>query len=409
MTESEYENFMVFELLNSGERQRLDTNETDLRTILDPEQVFVIVKEEIRRIYIWKGGKSAVRKRFISSRVASKLQEELVKEAAFHRCKIVSVDQGDEPEEFLKSFNLTSMEVTERLADMRYVRNIDKDPSTLRGRVVESTAGVPSAEAQEYYSPALEELKKSGEGIIQKSIYQTKSPLSYRSPIRINPKQIIDKMIKIKLPEGYQRQNLIINQDLYGEILKETNVFGQRIEEKVWEKISKLPQGVYELENYRVRIYFYSYEGLVKGIEILKYENNSIANSTIQKTSIELPDNDKPIKEKILEIQLPKNYKRQNLIVDQNLYGTVSKKGEVFGEEQKEVEWALVEKVPKEIISLKNHLFRIYFNKKEKTVEAVEILKRSDSEDSQKNLTKKEISSQEKKRRELPKIPIKED
>jgi len=409
MTESEYENFMVFELLNSGERQRLDTNETDLRTILDPEQVFVIVKEEIRRIYIWKGGKSAVRKRFISSRVASKLQEELVKEAAFHRCKIVSVDQGDEPEEFLKSFNLTSMEVTERLADMRYVRNIDKDPSTLRGRVVESTAGVPSAEAQEYYSPALEQLKRSGRAITPISTNQIKKPISYRSPIRIDPKQIIDKMVKIKLPEGYQRQNLIINQYLYGEILKETNVFGQRIEEKVWEKVSKLPEGVYELENYRVRIYFYSYEGLIEGIEILKYENNSIAKSTIQKTSIELPDNNKSIKEKILEIKLPKNYRRQNLIVGQSLYGTVSKKGEVFGEEQEEEEWALVEKVPKELISLKNHLFRIYFNKKEKCIEAIEILKSTDSEATKNNLNKKEITSQEKKKRELPKIPSKED
>jgi hypothetical protein len=216
-------------------------------------------------------------------------------------------------------------------------------------------------------------------------------------------------MIKIKLPEGYQRQNLIINQDLYGQILKETNVFGERIEEKLWEKVSTLPQGVYELENYRVRIYFYSYEGLIEGIEILKYENNSIANSKIQKTSIELPDNDKLIKEKILEIQLPKNYKRQNLIVGQNLYGTVSKKGEVFGEEQEEVEWALVEKVPKEMISLKNHLFRIYFNKKEKTIEAVEILKRTESEDTPNILTVNKISSQEKKSRELPKVPKKED
>ncbi len=409
MTQSEYENFMVFELLPNGERQRLDTDEPDLQNILDPEQVFVIVKEEIRRIYIWKGAKSPVRKRFISSRVASKIQDELVKEAAFHRCKIVSVDQGDEPEEFLKSFNLESMEVTEKLADMHYVRNIDKAPSNLMGRVVESSESTISAETEEYYSPALEELKRSGKGITPITTYQSERPRGYKRPLRINPKQIIDKIVKLKLPEGYQRQNLIINQDLYGEILKVTNVFGQRIEETIWEKVSKLPEGIYELKNYRVRIYFYNNKGIIEGIEILKYENNSIKKSEIERTTINLPDNDKPIKDRILEIAPPKNYKRQNLIVGQNLYGTVSKKAEVFGEQQEEQQWALVEKIPKEMISLKNHLFRIYFNEKEKCIDAIEILKHSDSEATQNNVPKEETSSQEKKKRELPKVPSKKN
>ena len=50
-----------------------------------------------------------------------------MKDARYHRCKIVSVDAGDEPIEFLNAFRLESMEVTERLADMRYVRNIERE------------------------------------------------------------------------------------------------------------------------------------------------------------------------------------------------------------------------------------------------------------------------------------------
>ena len=127
MNMTEYETFMVYELDDSGERGKLEVNdESEIEELLNPEQVFVIVKEELRRIYIWKGAKSPVRKRFISSRVAQALQEELVKVAAFHRCKIVSVDQGSEPEEFLNVFDLESMPVTEKLADMRYIRNIDR-------------------------------------------------------------------------------------------------------------------------------------------------------------------------------------------------------------------------------------------------------------------------------------------
>ena len=59
MTEA-YENFMVYELNEDGERIKIDITETDFRenngmNVLHPEQVAVIVKEDIRRIYIWKG------------------------------------------------------------------------------------------------------------------------------------------------------------------------------------------------------------------------------------------------------------------------------------------------------------------------------------------------------------------
>jgi hypothetical protein len=86
----------------------------------------VLVREDLRRIFIWKGAKSPVTKRFISSSVAQKIQQNLMKNDKYHLCKIVSVDQGDEIQEFLDAFNLESMEVKERLPDMKYVRNRDK-------------------------------------------------------------------------------------------------------------------------------------------------------------------------------------------------------------------------------------------------------------------------------------------
>ena len=72
--------------------------------VLHPLQVAIIIKEQLRRIYIWKGISSSVRKKFIASRVASELQKKLTDSSNFHRCKIISVDQGDEPEEFLNAF-----------------------------------------------------------------------------------------------------------------------------------------------------------------------------------------------------------------------------------------------------------------------------------------------------------------
>jgi len=428
MSDAEYQNFMVFELLDTGEREKIEVEEDDLQSILAPEQVFVIINEEIRRIYIWKGAKSPVRKRFISSRVASGLQEELVKIAAYHRCKIVSVDQGDEPIEFLQSFNLESMEVKERAKDMRYVRNIDKDPTIAKGRVIEN-GEIQEEKEEEYYSPALEELKKKGVDISVEMSKTSLDPSSATSSNRrakkpysppgstpsrqlsersLDKKKVIKKILKQELPENHERQNFIIGNELYGSTSKTTNVFGDDIEEIEWERIKKVPEGIYLLENYIFRIYFDKDAGIIEGIEILKRKTNGTA-SSMKKSSIILPKNGDSLSEKVLGLEVPQNYNRENLIIGHRLFGAISKKVEVFGEEQTEKDWALVKQIPKDIIILDSHLFRVFFNQDNETVDAVEILqKKSNKEqpnDTKKSSEKKEEKQKSNGRRDLPKIP----
>ncbi|MEJ2251722.1 MAG: hypothetical protein P8Y70_19315 [Candidatus Lokiarchaeota archaeon] len=397
MTESEYEYFMVYKLKDDGEGIRIDVSEEDLQSILDPEEVFVIVKEPIRRIFIWKGAKSPVRKRFISSRVASGLQEELVKEAAFHRCKIVSVDQGDEVTEFLKTFHLESMEVTDKLQDMRYVRNIEKDSSRIIGHVIED---IPDNE-DEYYSPALEELKRKGVDI--KSSLQ-KANLPNRSPTRkVHKREIIDKILKAEVPERYQRQNLILGKNLYGAVSKVTNVFGDDIEKTDWELVGSVPKGTFLLKDSLFRIYFDKMNHLVEAVEILKDKNSD---SKMEKVSVKLPNNKDLLNEKILKIEVPENYRRINLIEGNKLYGATSKKVEVFGEEHEAMEWQQLEEIPKGIISLEDHIFRIYFNEEKDIIDAIEILqetkKRKMPVKSNENST---ITQKTNKKRTLKQIP----
>ena len=122
MVVQDFEDFMVFELEKSGEKKQIkDISQQNLQSLLHSKQVLVIVRRDLKRIYIWKGSSSPVQKRFISSQVASKIRQELNV-----GCKVVSVDQGDELKEFLDAFQLKSMLVTETLEDMRYERNTEK-------------------------------------------------------------------------------------------------------------------------------------------------------------------------------------------------------------------------------------------------------------------------------------------
>jgi len=106
-----YEEFIVYLIENTGDRTRLDITPEELQYHLNPKQVLIIICDDLRRIFIWKGAKSPVRKRFISSRVAQDLQRDLIQDSRYHKCKIISIDQGDELQEFLNAFMLESMEV----------------------------------------------------------------------------------------------------------------------------------------------------------------------------------------------------------------------------------------------------------------------------------------------------------
>ncbi len=122
----EYHEFMVFSIEDSGDKNQINIEKEELNFYLHPEKTIIIVREELRRIYLWKGAKSTVRKRFLSSRVATEIQGELMKNG-FHRCKVISVDQGDEVEEFLNVFGLESMKVSEKLEDKVILRNSERD------------------------------------------------------------------------------------------------------------------------------------------------------------------------------------------------------------------------------------------------------------------------------------------
>jgi hypothetical protein len=269
--ESAYEEFMVYDLENTGVRKKLNIKQENLQSHLNSEQVLIIVREDLRRIFIWKGSKSPVRKRFISSKVAQQIQKELISDARYHRCKIVSIDQGDELQEFLNAFKLESMEATERLPDMRYIRNIERDRIKEEQRLAKQRA----SEAQ-YYSPVLED---TSDDVVVSSIrigdekQSLLKPSTLKKTIGLSEQEankIKEMILKKDVPPNYERQNLILGHSLYGAVSKVTEVLGKNVVDIVWEKVRKLPEGIVELDNNKLRVYINHNKGIVEAVEVLK-------------------------------------------------------------------------------------------------------------------------------------------
>lgn len=270
-----YEEFMVYELENSGDRNKLDLKQEELQNSLTAEAVIIIVREDLRRIFIWKGAKSPVRKRFISSRVAQQLQKELIEDSRYHRCKIVSIDQGDELQEFLNAFRLESMEVTERLPDMRYVRNVERERMEEAGKVMNGNAKSKKGD-ETYFSPALGDIdnKVVISSFSRKST--TMQPTTRQELISVQEQdKIKEKVLEKKIPGDYERQNLIIGHTLFGAITKVSEVFGKDVVEVVWEKVKKLPKDMIELDDYKLRVYLDDKKGIVEAVEVLKKQGST--------------------------------------------------------------------------------------------------------------------------------------
>ena len=76
---SDYKDFRCYELMDTGEKNEVNIEINELKDHLHVENVLLLVRFDLRRLFIWKGPKSPVRKRFISSREGSKIQEEAAK------------------------------------------------------------------------------------------------------------------------------------------------------------------------------------------------------------------------------------------------------------------------------------------------------------------------------------------
>ena len=316
-----YENFMIFGLESTGEKLKLDISE-DLfcanngQNVLDSHQVLVIVKEDLRRIYIWKGVNSHVRKKFIASRIAAELQNDLVVEGHFHRCKIISVDQGDEPNEFLRAFGFTTGELPEIL---------DRDSQEFKQIHSISTPTAPELDKKKVHSwkgpPPSFKGKKTSRPITQTVTRRIEEePKTAIKSFKADDKEIIKKIVKNNVPTDLKRQNLILgNFKIFGAAIKKAKIFGKEVEEVEWEPVNPLPEGIIELTDRTLRIYVDDTSKTIEGIEILqKLETPKIVEQTVEKDEV-LNYNTWTVKQlKIYcqenNIKVPSSYRKAQII-----------------------------------------------------------------------------------------------
>ncbi|MHA1238339.1 MAG: hypothetical protein ACTSSJ_03720 [Candidatus Odinarchaeia archaeon] len=240
----------LFTISDSGELEEVK-NGGSIKDYLKSDKVIVVVDDEKRRIWIWKGSKASIRQKFISARAATQIRQE--RGLSY---KVNSVDEGEENEEFSK------------IAGIPFTPSPPPRPVVREARLEKVSLVQP---------PPKKPVEKPAPPKPVKEVAPISKPVgvnmlrvekrTYKSSELLN---IWEKLKKIDLPAGFRRELVIIGDTAYAVTEYKVSFLGKEKIDTRLEKVSTLPEGIFLADKYTPRVIIDN--GKVIAVELLKQE-----------------------------------------------------------------------------------------------------------------------------------------
>ncbi|MGY5852814.1 MAG: hypothetical protein RTU92_04535 [Candidatus Thorarchaeota archaeon] len=237
-------------------------------------KVVCVVDDETKSIYLWKGSQAGIRKKFIGARVATNLRTEY----GFH-LKVRPLDEGEEPPTFFSALDGTTAATRVlKPGEAAPPPSPPKSKTTTATETAPPPKDAPKAEVATTTTPAPKTTTApppkppttTSRPPPPKTATATAPPVAAVAPTAAATE--IDAMIKeletVDPPEGYQRELLIVFNQLYTVAEHKISVFGQEKVERRFEKVKDPPEGTFMAEGFIPRVIVK--DGKVLGIELLK-------------------------------------------------------------------------------------------------------------------------------------------
>ena len=248
-----------YEVMEDGTLNEVEISKADL----DSQMVVCVVDDETKSIYLWKGTQAGIRRKFIGARVATNLRTEY----GFH-FKVRAVDEGEEPPTFFTALDGTT-------AATRVLKPGEKAPPKAppkpKPKAPTAEASAPKAEAVPPPKPAPKSTApppKPPTTTAAPSKPTAAPRAAPAAPISSEITSMIEELQRTDPPEGYQRELLIVYNELFTVAEHKVAVFGQEKVERKFEKVKDPPEGTFMAEGFIPRVIVK--DGKVLGIELLK-------------------------------------------------------------------------------------------------------------------------------------------
>ncbi|MHA2036910.1 MAG: hypothetical protein ACW972_01705 [Promethearchaeota archaeon] len=242
-------------LINPDGTTTEQLTEGPIKDILKTEECYVLVADDVRKVYLWKGIKSSVRSKFIGA----KRSQEIRGQVGMHY-SVIPLDESEEDAEFIK------------LIGGKTEAGIAKE---IKGEPVTAPSVHPLREKNVFGTP------KPAEGMNiagSKSRAQMNTGPLYRGDgsmpsmmqdeVQIDFEDIMQKLEQIQMPAGFERELIIIGNHAYSVVEKVQQFLGKKQVTKEISKVGAIPEGIFFAESYAPRIL--SENGKILAIEFLK-------------------------------------------------------------------------------------------------------------------------------------------
>ena len=272
----------------------------------EDDEVYIVAIESIRKLFLWKGNSSPIRRKFIGSRSMNDLRKT---EYGFHY-NVVVVEQGDEPDEFrrgvggesLSSISASSAEVSGvNPRDMAQEQDVVKQLSSSSVSTHSSSRYSPPPKASEFQDhsgmdvEAPSEIKKMGAPgrrptatILTQMEILSKEDVTTEEVVKIE-KQVTEAVRERNIednfkilrelgsPQGYTRDLVIVGSKPFREVSPDK-----------FEELEEPMDGVFMVHDFIPRII--AENGIVKIVELLKPTGEEIEESGLEQNIGDLLD-----------------------------------------------------------------------------------------------------------------------
>ncbi|MFW9827424.1 MAG: hypothetical protein ACFFEY_07535 [Candidatus Thorarchaeota archaeon] len=226
---------------------------------METDECYVLVADDVRKVFLWKGLKSSVRSKFIGA----KRSQEIRGQVGMHYA-VVPLDEGEEDDDFIK---LIGGKTQAGIA--KEIKAEDISRPTTHPLQEKNVFGAPEpAEGMNIAGSKERAIQNTGplyrgDGTMPDFIQQEQTKIDFQD--------VMQKLEQIQIPPGFERELIIIGNHAYSIVEKVQQFLGKKEVSKEISKVGSIPEGIFFAEDYSPRIL--SENGKIIAIEFLKRAN----------------------------------------------------------------------------------------------------------------------------------------
>ncbi|MBS7249490.1 MAG: hypothetical protein KIH08_02700 [Candidatus Freyarchaeota archaeon] len=253
---------LVYDVKGDGEIDNIDQLD---KSILSSDRVLIVIAENNKKIYLWKGKNSPVRKKFVGARKAAALRTEYG-----FGYKVVAMDESDEEADFLALIGMKPSKASKPISTPVERASITVTPPTPEPELA-PIAVEPTPEPEP-------KVVVKAQPRLKVTVAQPKVAVAQPEPNILSEDEIMTRLDKIEVPQGFVRELVISGHSLYAVKESKTSIFGKESIERKLERVNP-PEGIFLAEDFIPRVLVEN--GVVQAVEFLK-ESPDIDYSSIE-------------------------------------------------------------------------------------------------------------------------------